>query len=134
MEKHCTYLRTINLFIENGKIVQAIRFAAILKEPAQTISIVNIMLLSNISYLTDDEVQDLAIFSNQLKKWTDEQLIDWYGEYGPSIGTFSPLTGKMTFDVLMVYREIFGTDRFPQDEHIGIQLQILKKMEQRIGT
>jgi len=132
MEKRCTHLRTINLLVENGEIVRAIHIVAKLKEPVRTFCIVNIVYLSTIYYLTDNEIQDLACFASQIKKWTNEQLIDWYGQNSPLIGTFSPLAGKMTFDVLMVYREIFGTNRFPQDEHVWIQSLINDKIKQRI--
>ena len=70
-------------------------------------------------------------FAAEIKDWTNDQLITWYGNHGPSAQPFYPFGGEMDEYVQAVYKELFQTGRLPQDQHHNVQLKIQDKLDER---
>lgn len=74
---------------------------------------------------------DVANFRNKIKNWDEVQLIEWYGENGPSSSPFSLLGGEMDDYVQAVYHELFQTNKTNPAEHSAIKTIIENQINTR---
>lgn len=74
----------------------------------------------------------LTMFAEEICQWSDDQLIEWYGENGPSSRPFNPCGGEMDPYVQAVYHELFGI-RLSVERHKEVKTQIMKVINKRYG-